>query len=121
MSFGFKYGLPVDADLVVDVRFLPNPYWVPELRPHDRARRRRSRDYVLGQAGRRASSSTATSARSSRCCAGYLREGKRYVTVAVGCTGGKHRCVAMTEELAGRLRERRASRAIVVHRDLGRE
>jgi len=118
MSFGFKYGLPMDADHVADVRFLPNPYWVPDLRPRtglDAA----VRDFVLGQEGAepflKSYSSTLVPL-----LPGYIRENKRYVTVAVGCTGGKHRSVAMAEALAGLLRGP-GVHASTVHRDLGRE
>ena len=101
------------------MRFLPNPYWVPELRPHDRPRPRRRR---LRLASRRPSEflDRLRGPCSRRSATGYLREGKRYMTVAVGCTGGKHRSVAMAEELAARLRGRRLD-AGAVHRDLGRE
>jgi UPF0042 nucleotide-binding protein len=118
VSFGFKYGVPVDADLLADMRFLPNPYWVPELRDFT------GRDpgvvtYVLDRPD--------TQTFLERYIPvietvgdGYLREGKRFMTIAIGCTGGKHRSVAMAEEIAARLRavgyEAQAS-----HRDLGRE
>jgi UPF0042 nucleotide-binding protein len=118
MSFGFKYGLPVDADLVVDCRFLPNPHWVPDLRPltgQDDA----VRDYVMAQPG--ADDFLETYEHLLDVIgAGYLREGKRYVTLAVGCTGGKHRSVTMAEELARRLGTHGVD-TTVVHRDLGRE
>ncbi len=118
MSFGFKYGLPVDADLVVDCRFLPNPHWVPELRPLT-GRDAPVRDYVMSQVG--ADDFLATYEHLLDVIgAGYQREGKRYVTLAVGCTGGKHRSVAMAEELARRLTAHDVDTA-VVHRDLGRE
>jgi UPF0042 nucleotide-binding protein len=118
LSFGFKYGLPPDADFVLDARFLPNPYWVPELRDHTGREAEVSR-YVLGQRG--AITFVDTVARLITATApGFEREGKRYVTVAIGCTGGKHRSVAITEELARRLREVRLS-ASAQHRDLGRE
>jgi UPF0042 nucleotide-binding protein len=118
MSFGFKYGLPVDADLVADARFLPNPYWVPELRPLT-GRDDAVRDYVLAQVG--AAEFLDTYERLLDIIgAGYQREGKRYVTVAIGCTGGKHRSVAIAEDLAARMRTHGVD-ATVVHRDLGRE
>jgi len=118
LSFGFKYGLPPDADFVLDARFLPNPYWVPELRDHTGRDADVSR-YVMGQRG--AITFVETYARLiNATAAGFEREGKRYLTVAVGCTGGKHRSVAITEELARRLREMRLS-ATANHRDLGRE
>ena len=118
LSFGFKYGLPVDSDLVVDVRFLPNPHWVPDLRPltgldpavaayvfgnPDAAELLRRYGEVL-----------------TLILPGYAREGKRYLTLSVGCTGGKHRSVAIAEELGRRLRAE-GIETHVVHRDLGRE
>jgi UPF0042 nucleotide-binding protein len=118
LSFGFKYGLPVDADLVADLRFLPNPYWVPELRPlsgQDPA----VRDYVLGRP-RATQFVDSYSELLADVLPGYSDEGKRFVTVAVGCTGGKHRSVAVSEELARRLAGPGVS-VRVVHRDLGRE
>jgi UPF0042 nucleotide-binding protein len=118
LSFGFKYGLPQDADFVLDARFLPNPYWVPELREHNGQEEAVS-SYVLGQPG--AAEFVATYANLVGATApGFEREGKRYLTVAVGCTGGKHRSVAIAEELADRLRQSRIS-AHAQHRDLGRE
>ena len=101
MSFGYKHGLPPDADLVVDMRFLPNPHWIPELREHD-GREAEVRDYVLSQEG--AEEFLDRYLELLRLVgAGYRREGKRYLTVAVGCTGGKHRSVAVAEELARRM------------------
>jgi UPF0042 nucleotide-binding protein len=118
LSFGFKYGLPPDADFVLDARFLPNPYWVPELREHTGREPAVSRS-VLGQRG--AATFVETYARLINATApGFEREGKRYLTVAVGCTGGKHRSVAIAEELARRLRGARLA-AHSQHRDLGRE
>jgi RNase adapter protein RapZ len=118
LSFGFKYGLPPDADFVLDARFLPNPYWVPELRDQTGLEPEVSR-YVLGRRG--AVSFVETYARLVNGTApGFEREGKRYLTVAVGCTGGKHRSVAIAEELVRRLRKLRLS-ATAQHRDLGRE
>ena len=118
LSFGFKYGLPPDADYVMDARFLPNPFWVPELREHTGLEEAVS-GYVLGQEG--ANDFVATYASLIAATApGFEREGKRYLTVAVGCTGGKHRSVAIAEELTARLRDIRLS-AHASHRDLGRE
>jgi len=118
LSFGFKYGLPPDADFVLDARFLPNPYWVPQLREHT-GRDADVSQYVLGQRG--AVTFVETYARLINATApGFEREGKRYLTVAVGCTGGKHRSVAISEELARRLRDVRLA-ATAQHRDLGRE
>ena len=118
MSFGFKYGLPVDSDHVVDVRFLPNPYWVPELRAST-GRDEDVRDYVLGQPGATDFVERYVSALEP-VIEGYRRENRPYVTIAIGCTGGKHRSVAITEELTKRLRDN-GVRASAVHRDLGRE
>lgn len=118
LSFGFKYGLPLDADLVVDVRFLPNPHWIPELRELT-GRDPEVRDYVLGQEGAAEFLDRYTEILKI-IGAGYRRELKRYLTLAVGCTGGKHRSVAMAEQLAERLTEQ-GVQATVVHRDLGRE
>ncbi len=118
LSFGFKYGLPVDADLVADVRFLPNPHWVPALRPHT-GRDAPVRDYVLAQDGA-GEFLDRYEALLRLVFDGYLREGKRYALLAVGCTGGKHRSVAMSEQLAGRLAGDGVD-VSVVHRDLGRE
>jgi UPF0042 nucleotide-binding protein len=118
LSFGYKYGLPMDADLVVDVRFLPNPHWIPELRAHT-GRDPDVRDYVLGQAGAKEFLDRYHELL-RMLGAGYLREGKRYLTLAVGCTGGKHRSVAMAEELSHRLAGD-GVQTKVVHRDLGRE
>jgi RNase adapter protein RapZ len=118
VSFGYKYGLPVDADLVVDCRFLPNPHWVPELRPLT-GRDPAVRDYVLGQQGAKEFLDAYTEVL-RLLAAGYEREGKHYVTLAVGCTGGKHRSVAMAEQLGARLRDERIE-VQVAHRDLGRE
>ncbi len=118
VSFGFKYGLPIDADLVVDVRFLPNPHWIPELRELTGEDQPVS-DYVLSQ-----ESAEPFLAKYMEILtiigAGYRREGKQYLTLAVGCTGGKHRSVAMAAELVRRLTEQ-GVRATAVHRDLGRE
>jgi UPF0042 nucleotide-binding protein len=119
VSFGFKYGLPMDSDLVVDVRFLPNPYWIPELRDFT-GRDDTVRDYVLSQDG--AEEFISRYLELLRLVgAGYRREGKRYLTVAVGCTGGKHRSVAISEELARRLADSDGVTVNVAHRDLGRE
>jgi UPF0042 nucleotide-binding protein len=118
LSFGFKYGIPVDADLVADARFLPNPFWDEALRPLT-GQDPRVADDVLGRPG--AAEFVETYERLVRIVSeGYLREGKRYVTVAVGCTGGKHRSVAIAEALGRRLSEDGLT-AAVVHRDLGRE
>ncbi|MCW2521066.1 MAG: glmZ(sRNA)-inactivating NTPase [Mycobacterium sp.] len=118
-SFGYKYGLPMDADTVMDVRFLPNPHWVDELRPHS-GQHPAVRDYVLGQPG--AVDFIDTYHRLLDVVIdGYRREGKRYMTVAIGCTGGKHRSVAIAEALADRLDGDGELTVRVLHRDLGRE
>jgi UPF0042 nucleotide-binding protein len=118
LSFGFKYGIPVDADTVADVRFLPNPYWDEHLRPLT------GQDHAVSTSvlERPGAEDFLTSFESLIAIAreGYLREGKRLVTVAIGCTGGKHRSVAMSEALAERLKIRGID-AVVFHRDLGRE
>lgn len=118
LSFGFKYGLPPDADFVLDARFLPNPHWVPDLRDHTGQEPNVSA-YVLSRRGAR--TFVETFARMiNATVSGFEREGKRYVTVAIGCTGGKHRSVALAEEMARRLRQLRIA-AHPHHRDLGRE
>ena len=118
-SFGFKYGLPMDADTVMDVRFLPNPHWVDELRPHT-GQHPAVRDYVLGQPGARDFIDTYHRLLET-VIDGYRREGKRYMTVAIGCTGGKHRSVAIAEALATGLQGGEQLTVRVLHRDLGRE
>lgn len=118
VSFGFKYGIPVDADYVADMRFLPNPHWIPELRPQTGTSAPVS-EYVLEQEGAEQFLATFTDLLDG-VAGGYLREGKRFAQVAIGCTGGKHRSVAMSEELVRRLTERGLD-ARAVHRDLGRE
>nr|WP_245889221.1 RNase adapter RapZ [Knoellia remsis] len=118
LSFGFKYGVPLDADFVFDMRFLPNPFWVPELRPLD-GRDPEVSAHVLGQPDASAFLDR-VAALMEPVTHGYLAEGRRYATIAVGCTGGKHRSVAMAEALAGRLRTEGID-TFLVHRDLGRE
>jgi UPF0042 nucleotide-binding protein len=118
-SFGFKYGLPMDADMVMDVRFLPNPHWVDELRPHT-GQHPAVRDYVLGQPGAETFLDTYHELL-GLVIEGYRREGKRYMTIAIGCTGGKHRSVAIAEALAARLQFGDRLSVRVLHRDLGRE
>ena len=118
-SFGFKYGLPMDADMVMDVRFLPNPHWVDDLRPQT-GQHPAVRDYVLSQPG--ATEFLQTYHQLLKLVVdGYSREGKRYMTVAIGCTGGKHRSVAMAEALAGLMGDNEHLSVRVLHRDLGRE
>jgi len=118
VSFGFKYGIPVDADFVADMRFLPNPHWIPELRPQS-GRDAAVSSYVLARDGAEEFLDRYVPLLEA-VAGGYLAEGKRFVTVAIGCTGGKHRSVAMTEELTARLRDRGFD-ARAAHRDLGRE
>jgi UPF0042 nucleotide-binding protein len=118
-SFGFKYGLPMDADMVMDVRFLPNPHWVDELRRYT-GQHPAVRDYVLSQPGAEEFLATYDELL-SLVVEGYRREGKRYMTVAIGCTGGKHRSVTMAEALAKRLEPNDELSVRVLHRDLGRE
>ena len=124
LSFGYKFGLPVDADLVMDCRFIPNPHWNPELRPkngldHEVSTAVLSADNVGEFLDRYVALFQSIGQ-------GYLREGKKYITLAIGCTGGKHRSVAVAEELARRINgyhldsEHRVS-AHAIHRDLGRE
>ena len=119
MSFGFKYGLPTDANFVADMRFVPNPHWVPELRPHT-GRDALVSEYVLGREGVREFLDTYVRMLEP-VFEGYLRENKHYATIAVGCTGGKHRSVAVAEELARRLRALDRVSVQVTHRDMGRE
>ena len=118
MSFGFKYGIPVDSDHVVDVRFLPNPYWVPELRPLT-GRDARVSSYVLAQPGALEFAERYVRALEP-VMDGYQRENRTYATIALGCTGGKHRSVALVEDIVVRLRAIGVN-AHAVHRDLGRE
>jgi UPF0042 nucleotide-binding protein len=118
VSFGFKYGIPVDTDFLADMRFLPNPHWVPELRPHT-GQQADVADYVLNADGAEEFLERYVDLLTG-VAEGYLREGKRFAQVAIGCTGGKHRSVAMTEEVVRRLVERGID-ARAAHRDLGRE
>ena len=119
VSFGFKYGLPVDADLVTDCRFLPNPHWIAELAPMT-GQDAPVREYVLAQSGAEEFLRSYTELLGV-VLPGYEREGKRYVTLAVGCTGGKHRSVAIADQLAARVAAVGGVDVQVVHRDLGRE
>jgi UPF0042 nucleotide-binding protein len=118
VSFGYKYGLPVDADIVTDCRFLPNPHWIEELAPLT-GQDPPVRDYVLSQPGAKKFLDAFMGALQAA-LPGFEREGKRFLTLAVGCTGGKHRSVAIAEQVAARLGETGAT-VQVVHRDLGRE
>jgi len=118
LSFGFKYGIPLDADLVLDMRFLPNPHWVPELRPLT-GQTEDVRTYVLSQPSAEPAL-TNIEGLLREALPGFRNEGKRFLTVAIGCTGGKHRSVAVAEDLARRLRDDGVDLQ-VVHRDVGRE
>lgn len=118
MSFGFKNGIPMDADMVADVRFLPNPHWVPELRPNTGLNPAVSEYVFESPEARQFLDEYARLI--DIVTEGYLREGKRYVTIAVGCTGGRHRSVAMVEHLAARLVKKGVD-TFVVHRDIERD
>jgi UPF0042 nucleotide-binding protein len=122
LSFGYKYGLPVDSDLVMDCRFISNPHWDLELRPLN-GQDEPVRERVLSSEGvdeflTRYLDLIAT------VIPGYIREGKRFITLAIGCTGGKHRSVAIAQELYERFNKMKSGNKIsiqVIHRDLGRE
>jgi UPF0042 nucleotide-binding protein len=122
LSFGYKYGIPVDADLVLDCRFIPNPHWIPELRPltglDDKVK-----DNVLANSGVAQFVQSYVSV-INQMLPGYLREGKKYLTVAIGCTGGRHRSVSVAREIAAQLdgeRDGFSVSAHASHRDVGRE
>jgi UPF0042 nucleotide-binding protein len=124
LSFGYKYGIPVDADLVMDCRFIPNPHWDPALSPKN------GQDKEVSDAVLNADSVGEFLQRYvdlfHSVGKGYLREGKKYITLAIGCTGGKHRSVAVAEELAKRINGTKVDNehsvsAHAIHRDLGRE
>ncbi|MEX0592749.1 MAG: RNase adapter RapZ [Nitriliruptoraceae bacterium] len=119
LSFGFKHGAPRDADLQFDVRFLPNPHWVEELRGLT-GRDEAVRDYVLSQPDT-APFIAACQQLLDVVMPGYVKEGKRYLTIAVGCTGGKHRSVTISEEIGAYLRSTTDLPVAVRHRDLGVE
>lgn len=118
VSFGFKYGIPIDADMVADMRFLPNPFWVPELKPMSGLDAPVA-EYVRSQPRAEEFLDTYENL-VSLLTDGFLHEDKRFLTIAIGCTGGRHRSVAMSEAFAVRLRTH-GVRTLVVHRDLGRE
>lgn len=118
VSFGFKYGIPIDADMVADMRFLPNPFWVDDLRPLS-GQDEPVRDYVYKQERSQEFLDRYVELL-SMITNGFLQEDKLFLTVGIGCTGGRHRSVAMAEALSERLRTRDV-RTLVVHRDLGRE
>ena len=122
LSFGYKYGIPVDADLVLDCRFIPNPHWIPELRPltglDDKVK-----DNVLANSGVAQFVQSYVSV-INQMLPGYLREGKKYLTVAIGCTGGRHRSVSVAREIAAQLDGERNGFSVSAHashRDVGRE
>lgn len=119
MSFGFKYGLPTDADMVADARFIPNPFWDEALRART-GKDAEVSEFVLGQAGVGDFLDSYLAALEP-VLAGYLRENKRYATLAIGCTGGKHRSVALALEIGKRLEVTGMATISVRHRDLGRE
>jgi UPF0042 nucleotide-binding protein len=124
LSFGYKFGIPADADLVMDCRFIPNPHWQPELRPKN------GLDSDVSKAVLSAAEVPEFLDRYvamfESIARGYLHEGKKFITLAIGCTGGKHRSVAIAEELAKRLNGMTVAKdgevsAHAIHRDLGRE
>ena len=119
LSFGFKYGLPTDADMVADMRFLPNPFWVDELRAFSGEDKEVS-DFVLAQDGATEFLRNYVSTLKP-VLQGFIRENKRYVTIAIGCTGGKHRSVAMSLALAAELETMDDVAVTIRHRDLGKE
>ena len=122
LSFGYKYGIPVDADLVLDCRFIPNPHWIPELRPLS-GLDEKVKSTVLANPGVGDFVNTYVSL-IQQMLPGYLREGKKYLTVAIGCTGGKHRSVSVAREIADKLDGEGAGLTISAHashRDVGRE
>ena len=119
MSFGYKYGIPADADNVADARFIPNPFWNEELRPFTGLDKQVS-DYVLAQTGAKEFIDSYAKALQP-VLDGYLRENKHYATIAIGCTGGKHRSVAVSTKLAELLSKNNEYTVTVRHRDLGKE
>ena len=120
LSFGYKYGIPVDSDLVLDCRFIPNPHWIPELRPLTGLTQQVS-EKVLGNDGVKEFVNAYVDLVASM-VPGYMQEGKKYLTIAVGCTGGRHRSVAVTQEIAKQLNAiDNGISAYPTHRDVGRE
>lgn len=122
LSFGYKYGIPVDSDLLLDCRFIPNPHWIPELRLLTGLTSQVSQKVLESQGV--AAFIRGYVALIESMIPGYLREGKKYLTIAIGCTGGKHRSVAVTEELVHQFNSAKAAEEITVHathRDVGRE
>ena len=118
-SFGFKYGAPSDADLIADMRFIPNPFWDEALRPYTGEDNKVS-DFVLQQDGAEEFISNYVAALQP-VLRGYLRENRKHAAIAFGCTGGKHRSVATAIEVAKRLAAVEGVEVRVKHRDLGRE
>ncbi len=118
ISFGYKYGIPLEADLIFDVRFIPNPYYVPELRPHS-GLTEEVRDYVLAQPVTPRFVSLLQEFLEFAIPA-YVEEGKTRLTIAIGCTGGYHRSIVISELLAGWLREQDTGPVAVFHRELDR-
>jgi UPF0042 nucleotide-binding protein len=118
-SFGFKYGSPSDADLIADMRFIPNPYWNEELRPYN-GEDKQVADYVLAQEGAEEFISNYVAALKP-VLLGYQRENRKRVSIGIGCTGGKHRSVATAIEIAKRLSELDGIEVSIKHRDLGKE
>jgi UPF0042 nucleotide-binding protein len=119
LSFGFKYGLPADADMVADARFIANPHWQEKLRPKTGNDSEVS-DFVLSQPGVQEFQKDYLRALKT-VLAGYRRENKRFATIAIGCTGGKHRSVALANAIAEALGNEQDIKVAVSHRDLGRE
>jgi UPF0042 nucleotide-binding protein len=117
ISFGYKHGIPLDVDIVLDCRFLPNPYWVEELQPYS-GLDAPVREYVLGQPESLAFLEKVDDLLTSILPA-FHREGKSYLTIAIGCTGGRHRSVVLAEALAQRLGAH-GQGAPVFHRDIDR-
>jgi UPF0042 nucleotide-binding protein len=119
MSFGFKYGIPADADMVADARFIANPHWQEALRAKT-GNDAEVATYVLSQPGVKEFEESYLSTLKT-VLTGYRKENKRFATIAIGCTGGKHRSVALTNEIAARLAEDPEIQVAISHRDLGRE
>ena len=124
LSFGYKYGIPVDADLVMDCRFIPNPHWIPELRPLT------GKDLPVSENVLNAANVQEFLNKYQELfhtiSKGFISEGRKFLTLGVGCTGGKHRSVAIAEELAKRFdgtshESGKKISAVAIHRDLGKE
>ena len=124
LSFGYKYGIPVDADLVMDCRFIPNPHWIPELRPLNGLDKPVSDNVLMAE--NVAEFLDKYQDLFHTMSNGFINQGRKFLTLGVGCTGGKHRSVAIGEELARRLNGKvhasgKKISAVTIHRDLGRE